>query len=131
MDLHPRRHRFFARRSSIHVLPPRKFKESKIPYAGREGIRRYAVLLRGQCCTGDNAVFPENRFQRNNLAGQRAFVPADPEARASPSALEEKDGKASIQHAENSAVSEGGVITQEVEVFEWREVRRGKILSYI
>jgi hypothetical protein len=65
-----------------------------------------------------------NRFQMNSAAAQRTFE--DAEARKSPSAIEEKDSKGSVQHVDAN-VPQGGIITQEVEAFEWREIRRGKI----
>jgi len=86
-------------------------------------------LKKAKFLTEEERQFAENRFQRENLAAQRAVAPPDARVTGNPSVIEEKekDSKASIRHVEEAPAVPEGIITQEAEAFEWREVRRGLI----
>jgi len=77
-------------------------------------------LRKAKFLTEEERIFAENRFLRNNTAAQQVTVIVQ-------KPVDEKDGKSSVQHVEETSSSGIEVIevTQEVEVFEWREVRRG------
>jgi hypothetical protein len=74
-------------------------------------------------------MFSEGRFRRNDSVAQQAPVHVERDARAGFTDPDEKAEKSDVQHIDSTQGEPGeGIISQEVEAFEWREVRRGENL---